>query len=70
MDNIHLLFQVIFIIILENGDVYGFGYNGFGQLGNGNYKDVWTPTLLTNIKNPKVISAGFYFSIIINGKFY
>lgn len=29
--------------VIENGEVYGWGYNGVGQLGIGNYVNQMTP---------------------------
>jgi len=35
-----------FFILLENGNLYGHGYNGYGQLGNGNETTLTSPTLV------------------------
>eukprot|EP01091_Cochliopodium_minus_P014006 TRINITY_DN4661_c2_g1_i2.p1 TRINITY_DN4661_c2_g1~~TRINITY_DN4661_c2_g1_i2.p1 ORF type:complete len:210 (-),score=56.57 TRINITY_DN4661_c2_g1_i2:9-638(-) len=42
------------IFLKENGDVYSFGSNEYGQCGTGNTNDVKTPTIIMN--NPKIES--------------
>ena len=65
---IHLQFQVIFfILILDNGDVYGFGNNEYGQLGNGNNDNILELIEIKNLKNHKII-CGCYHTISKFGK--
>ncbi len=56
------------LVLLENGDVYGFGRNTWGELGrppSGTYNP--TPTKIEGIEEVQVISAGFNFSYILVG---
>lgn len=51
------------LAIKNNGDLYGWGDNTFGQLGLSNNTDVHTPTLLmTGVKS---FSAGYYHTTIV-----
>ncbi|UQZ34318.1 hypothetical protein C2I18_12800 [Paenibacillus sp. PK3_47] len=40
------------LILMENGDVYGIGANGGGQLGQGNYTSVSTPARISALPGP------------------
>ena len=51
------------LILTINGEIYGCGYNEFGQLGLGNYSNRNTPILLSN--NITQISVGGQHSIIL-----
>lgn len=63
--------QYTIFAITKDGEVYGWGDNGSGQLGISNYEDQKLPvkTTLTNIKQ---ISVGYYHSIALteDGKAY
>ncbi|MEE1057588.1 MAG: hypothetical protein UH239_10135 [Acutalibacteraceae bacterium] len=56
--------------ITENGDLYMWGYNGDGQLGDGSNVDKYTPTKI--LSNVKTTSMGYYTSSAIteNGDLY
>lgn len=60
------------LFLLENGDVYATGRNIHGQLGLGNYVDVFSPTKVETLSNVKDISAGFGHSLVLleNGDVY
>ena len=61
------------LALLENGDVYAFGDNGYGELGLGNKIDRWTPTKITTLPGPaRAFAAGGAFSLILlqNGDVY
>src|SRR5436853_7110648 len=53
------------LILKDNGQVYAFGVNCYGQLGLGNNCDKRTPTLIQNINNIVQISAGVLHSLIL-----
>ena len=63
------------LALASNGEVYAWGYNNYGQLGNGsNTNSVNTPVKVLNaegtesIKGIFDISAGGYYSVILNTK--
>ena len=60
------------LILLENGDVYSFGYNGWGELGLGDYDNRNTPTKINGLSNVKNIGTGAVHSLILleNGDVY
>jgi len=53
--------------ISNNGDVYGFGYNLYGQLGNGNNDDILEPILLNwKYKKNIIINCTSWNSFLCN----
>ena len=60
------------IALTENGEVYTWGYNGYGQLGNGTSENSTTPVKVTVLKNVAKIDAYKYMTIIStqNGEVY
>lgn len=46
-----------------NGDLYGWGDNTWGNLGNGNNTDQYTPILIA--QNVKAFSAGYHHTMIV-----
>lgn len=44
--------------LMENGDVYSWGYNGYGQLGHGDTTNRNVPTRITTLSNIRSIVAG------------
>jgi len=48
-----------------NGNVWTFGYNGYGQLGNGGTNSVFTPAMLTTISNVIAVAAGDYHTLAV-----
>jgi len=47
------------------GDVYSWGYNGCGQLGNGNTNNTSTPQKIPNLVNIVAISCGYCHSMAL-----
>ena len=61
------------LVLLESGKVYGWGRNGFGQLGDGTNKDRNLPQLITSLPSKVVgIAAGDNHSLAVlkSGKVY
>ncbi|WP_411736383.1 RCC1 domain-containing protein [Paenibacillus sp. M2] len=58
------------VALMNNGDVYTFGYNGYGQLGEGGSSDNYTPKKVAT--GMRRISAGYTTSFAIDpeGKLY
>ena len=54
------------IALTENGEVYTWGYNYYGQLGNGNTQNSVTPIKLSSLGNVTKIDAYKYITIILN----
>eukprot|EP01130_Rhizamoeba_saxonica_P017942 TRINITY_DN8847_c0_g1_i1.p1 TRINITY_DN8847_c0_g1~~TRINITY_DN8847_c0_g1_i1.p1 ORF type:complete len:758 (+),score=135.46 TRINITY_DN8847_c0_g1_i1:1-2274(+) len=56
------------IALLENGDIFSWGYNGFGELGHGNTTNLTEPRLIP-MENPiKSISCGANHTIVLDVK--
>jgi len=55
------------IILLENGAVYSFGANAFGQLGHGDTTNRSTPTKITSLSDVVAIAAGGHHSLVVLG---
>jgi len=55
------------IVLVTDGSIYGCGYNGYGQLGNGTTTDRSTLTQMTNTtgKTPLLVSCGAYHTIVL-----
>jgi hypothetical protein len=55
------------IVLMTDGSVYGCGFNGFGQLGDGTLVDKNTLTQMTNNtgKTPKSVSSGGIHTIVL-----
>jgi alpha-tubulin suppressor-like RCC1 family protein len=61
------------LVLLENGNVYAFGWNGDGELGLGDTIDRWTPTKITTLPGPATaVAVGCTHSLILlqNGDVY
>ena len=62
------------LMIGSDGNLYSWGYNAYGQLGNGSTSNSLTPTIVTLAPavTPKNIAAGIYHSLAIgsDGKLY
>lgn len=60
------------MILTENGNVYTFGHNGYGQLGSDDHDDRCIPTLIRKCNHVTAISAGELRSMILvdNGDVY
>ena len=60
------------LVLLENGDVYSFGWGHHGQLGHGDTSNQLTPKKITALSNVKQISAGYTHSLVLleNGDVY
>ena len=53
------------LALSSSGKVYSWGWNGFGQLGMGNFMPISTPTLIPNLSNVRAIAAGESHSLAI-----
>lgn len=53
------------LVLLENGDVYSFGNNSFGQLGQGNWTQLASPTKIENLPSIKAIAAGATHALLL-----
>ncbi|SES01076.1 RCC1 domain-containing protein [Salipaludibacillus aurantiacus] len=53
------------LAILEDGTVWAWGFNDFGQLGNGTNNDSNVPVQVTGLMNAINISGGFGHSLAI-----
>ena len=49
------------ITILENGEVYSWGYNYYGQLGHGDLEKRNTPTLISFFKGMNVMNVFAFY---------
>ena len=60
------------IALTEKGEVYTWGYNGNGQLGNGTREDSLVPVKVTGLKNVTKVNAYKYMTIALtqNGEVY
>lgn len=64
------------MVIKNNGDVYAFGYNYYGQLGqtrnNRSSNPNYAPQKVTPLSNVKMAAEGYYHSMILldNGELY
>ena len=65
---------MIFIgfIFLENGEIYSWGYNFFGQLGHGDSRNRNTPTLISFFKGMNVVDifAFYHQSFVLLGIYF
>lgn len=61
------MFVCFFIVCCDDGKVYSFGQNKFGELGLGNDREVETPTLIPNLPSVSKITCGRHHSAAIDG---
>ena len=54
------------ICLSDDGSVFGFGGNQYGQLGVGHCDDVLLPTQIPSLTSIKMISCGQYFTVCLN----
>ena len=54
------------LAINTDGELYAWGRNNYGQLGDGTYIDKTSPTKIVAATNWNIIAAGHYHSIAIN----
>lgn len=54
------------LALKSNGDVYAWGTNAAGQLGNGGYGAEYYPVKIDNIPRMLDVSAGYFFSIAVD----
>ena len=57
----------IFMNSKDDGFVYSWGHNNFGQLGHGDTKDRKIPTLIDGLTKIKKIYCGYSHTMAING---
>ena len=55
-----------YVLLDTEGDVWGCGYNGYGQLGFGNFDDVAVPTKIEDLPKISNVSAGFYHLVLLD----
>ena len=60
-----VLYGFLFSVNLFAGDLYGWGANHSGQLGDGTTLDSYTPVKIGNSNDWKEIAAGWYHTISI-----
>ncbi len=53
------------LALLSNGTVSGWGYNEYGEVGNGEFSYSTTPTPVKNLSGVKAVSAGAYHSLAL-----
>uniref|UniRef100_A0A7N0VHT3 RCC1-like domain-containing protein n=1 Tax=Kalanchoe fedtschenkoi TaxID=63787 RepID=A0A7N0VHT3_KALFE len=53
------------IALAKNGDVYSFGANSFGELGNGTTEDQTQPCLIRSLAGVRIIQASVAFGITL-----
>ena len=53
------------LVLTENGQVYAFGDNGYGQLGLGDTNNRLVPTSIPMLNNIMQISAGMDYSLVL-----
>ena len=61
------------VALTENGDIYNWGENRFGQLGDGTFKNQHLPQLITDLPGKAIsIATGIYHTLALlgNGKVY
>ena len=51
----------IWFIFLENGEIYSWGFNRFGQLGHGDSENRNTPTLISFFKGMNVMDVFAFY---------
>jgi alpha-tubulin suppressor-like RCC1 family protein len=54
------------LVLNNNGQVFSFGNNQFGQLGLGDVINRHLPSLVPSLSNIVKISSGGYFSLALN----
>ncbi len=60
------------LALSAEGDVYSFGYGGYGQLGHGDTENRLTPTKIEGLSDVKAVSCGVNHSLVLlsNGEVY
>lgn len=58
------------LALARNGTVWAWGYNGYGQLGNGTNQDARQPVQVDGLENIKAISAGMVDMLAGNASHY
>jgi alpha-tubulin suppressor-like RCC1 family protein len=58
------------IVLMDNGDVWVWGYNGYGQLGVGNTSNVLVPTKVTALNGVKIVDVQLSKSYYLNGLYH
>lgn len=53
------------LVLCQDSIVRSFGYNGFGQLGNGNEMEPKSGAILQNLKNVVYIAGGLFHSLFV-----
>lgn len=57
-------------IFLSDGAAYGFGWNGYFQLGNGTNEDSWEPVRVKGCKHVKIksVACGTWHTVLLSGQ--
>jgi len=53
------------IVVKTDGTVWAWGRNSYGQLGNGDWLDQYTPVQVAGLDNVATVSAGLYHSLAV-----
>ena len=53
------------LALLKDGTVRAWGWNRFGQVGDGTAVDRNTPTVVQGVRNAVAIAAGYEFSVAV-----
>ena len=53
------------IAIKDDGSVWTWGYNGYGQLGDGTWTNRYTPVQVSGLSNVVAIAAGSFHSLAV-----
>lgn len=56
--------QTSSMVVTDNGEVYGWGYNGVGQLGIGNYVNQMTPSRVGSLIG--IVISNYIFILLIH----
>jgi alpha-tubulin suppressor-like RCC1 family protein len=60
------------VALKSDGTVVAWGYNGYGELGNGNNTEYWSPVVVSGLSNVVAVSAGDWHTVALktNGELW